>query len=143
MEEHWIWFIAGLVILIAELFTGTFYMLVIAVALAAGGISAWLGGSFAVQFVLAAVVGFLGALILRKSRFGLSRREDTAADASVNMDIGNRLTVDTWDHAGHARVMYRGAMWDVVLEHGAHRTAGTFVIKEVRGSTLVVARHLE
>ena len=143
MEEHWIWFIAGLVILIAELFTGTFYMLVIAVALAAGGVTAWLGAGFATQFVVAAVIGFIGALVLRKSRFGLSKPGDPATDASVNMDIGNHLTVDTWDNAGHARVMYRGAMWDVVLEHGAHRTTGSFVIKEVRGSTLVVARRLE
>jgi len=143
MEEHWIWFIASLVTLIAELFTGTFYMLVIAVALGAGGITAWLSGSFAMQFLVAAIVGFLGALMLRKSRFGLSTRLDPATDASVNMDIGNRLTVENWDHAGHARVMYRGALWDVVLEQGAHRTPGVFVIKEIRGSTLVVARHLE
>jgi membrane protein implicated in regulation of membrane protease activity len=143
MEEHWIWFIAGLAMLIAELFTGTFYMLVIAAALAGGGLTAWLGGGFALQFVVAAVIGFIGAMILRKTRFGLATRGDTASDASVNMDIGNRLTVDSWDTSGKARVMYRGAMWDVTLEHGAHRTPGSFVIKEVRGSTLVVARHAE
>jgi membrane protein implicated in regulation of membrane protease activity len=140
MEEHWIWFIAALAMLIAELFTGTFYMLVIALALAAGGVTAWLGAAFAAQFVVAAVVGFGGAFVLRKSRFGLAKKSHSGSDASMNMDIGNQVEVTAWDANGHARVMYRGAQWDVALEPGAYRTAGAFVIKEVRGSTLIVAR---
>jgi membrane protein implicated in regulation of membrane protease activity len=140
METHWLWFIAGLAMLIAELFTGTFYMLVISVAMAAGGVVAWMGGSLAMQYVVAAAVGFIGAFILRKSRFGMSSKTATAQDPSVNPDIGNRLEVDAWDHLGRARVMYRGAQWDVELEAGLPHHKGEYLIKEVRGATLIVGQ---
>jgi membrane protein implicated in regulation of membrane protease activity len=139
MEGHWIWWIAGLAMLIAELFTGTFYLLVIAIALAAGGLVAYFDMSFATQFVTAAAVGFAGALILRKSRFGRpQRRSESARDFNVNIDIGNRIMIDAWDDHGRARVAYRGAQWDVQLAEGASKLPGEHVIKEVRGSTLIV-----
>jgi hypothetical protein len=40
---------------------------------------------------------------------------------------------------GKARVMYRGAMWDVELEAGAAAQPGSFIIREVRGNRLIVA----
>jgi membrane protein implicated in regulation of membrane protease activity len=148
MEGHWIWWIAALAMLIAELFTGTFYLLVIAVALAAGGLVAYLDASFAAQFVTAGAVGFVGAMVLRKTRFGKTHSVDTARDANVNIDIGNRVVVNGWDGHGRARVAYRGAQWDVQLDASgdaqaaatnAQHQPGEHVIKEVRGTTLVVA----
>jgi hypothetical protein len=35
--------------------------------------------------------------------------------------------------------MYRGALWDVELAPGVTATPGQFVIREVRGSRLIVA----
>jgi membrane protein implicated in regulation of membrane protease activity len=139
MEGHWVWWIAALAMLIAELFTGTFYLLVIAIALAAGGLVGFFDASFAAQFVTAAAVGFAGAIILRKSRFGKPERVDSARDVNVNIDIGNVVRVDAWDEHGRARVAYRGAQWDVLLA-GGERVAGEYVIKEVRGATLVVKK---
>jgi membrane protein implicated in regulation of membrane protease activity len=143
MEGHWIWWIAALAMLIAELFTGTFYLLVIAVALAAGGLVAYLEAGFAAQFVTAGAVGFVGAMVLRKTRFGKTHSVDTARDANVNIDIGNRVVVNAWDAHGRARVAYRGAQWDVQLDvqlvDGTERQPGEYVITEVRGTTLVVA----
>jgi hypothetical protein len=37
-----------------------------------------------------------------------------------------------------ARVMYRGAMWDVELAPGQAAAPGVFTIREVRGSRLIV-----
>jgi membrane protein implicated in regulation of membrane protease activity len=142
MEGHWIWWIAALAMLIAELFTGTFYLLVIAIALAAGGLVAYFDASFAAQFVVAAAVGFTGAIILRKTRFGKPQRVDAARDFNVNIDIGNHIRIDAWDDHGRARVTYRGAQWDVQLAEGAEKLPGEHVIKEVRGSTLVVGGKL-
>jgi membrane protein implicated in regulation of membrane protease activity len=142
MEGHWIWWVVALAMLIAELFTGTFYLLVIALALAAGGLVAYFDASFAAQFVTAAIVGFGGAFLLRKSRFGKPQRTDAARDFNVNIDIGNRVTVSAWDDHGRARVTYRGAQWDVQLAPGAEKTPGDYVIKELRGSTLIVGQRV-
>jgi hypothetical protein len=47
------------------------------------------------------------------------------------------VTVPAWDN-GRARVMYRGALWDVELGQGVAPHAGEFRIVEVHGSRLVV-----
>ena len=45
MELWLIWVIAGFVLVIAELLTGTFYLLVIGIGAFAGALVAWLGGT--------------------------------------------------------------------------------------------------
>jgi hypothetical protein len=39
---------------------------------------------------------------------------------------------------GAARVMYRGALWDVELIPGSDTQAGHYTIRAVRGSRLIV-----
>jgi membrane protein implicated in regulation of membrane protease activity len=121
------WLVAAGVLVILELFTGTFYLLMIAIGLAVGGIVA----------IAAALVGVLATGLLHRSRFGHPARSDAQRDRNVNLDIGQRVTVPAWDN-GRARVMYRGALWDVELTHGVAPRAGEFRIVEVHGSRLVV-----
>jgi membrane protein implicated in regulation of membrane protease activity len=45
MLAHWAWWIAAAVLVGAELVTGTFYLLAVGLAAAAGGIAAWLGAA--------------------------------------------------------------------------------------------------
>ena len=54
------WFVLAFGLLIAELVTGTFYLLVIALALASAGVAHLLGAAFAAQLVVAAAIGFGG-----------------------------------------------------------------------------------
>ena len=56
----------------------------------------------------------------------------------MNLDIGGRVTVPGWQN-GRARVMYRGALWDVELGPGAQPEAGEYRIVEVQGNRLIVA----
>jgi len=84
------------------------------------------------------VVGVLATALLHRSRFGRPARSDASRDHNVNLDIGQRVNVPAWDN-GRARVMYRGALWDVELGQGATPLAGDFRIVEVQGSRLVVA----
>jgi regulator of protease activity HflC (stomatin/prohibitin superfamily) len=56
MTAATLWFVLGLVLLVAELATGTFYLLMLAVAFAAGGLVALLGGAAALQLVVAAAI---------------------------------------------------------------------------------------
>lgn len=132
------WLVLAGVLVILELFTGTFYLLMIAIGLAVGGIVALAGAALALQAILAGIVGVVATGLLHRSRFGKPAKSDAARDRNVNLDIGQRLTVPAWDER-RARVMYRGALWDVELGQGAIPHAGEFRIVEVHGSRLVVA----
>jgi membrane protein implicated in regulation of membrane protease activity len=123
---------------IFELFTGTFYVLMIAIGMAVGALAAMAGLGMPAQVAIAAVVGVLATGLLHRSRFGRPLKQDAARDPNVNLDIGQTLHVESWSD-GKARVMYRGANWDVEIAPGAIAGAGTFKIVEVRGSRLIVA----
>ena len=138
MADWMNWLVAAGVLVILELFTGTFYLLMIALGLAVGGVVAVAGGGFPAQAIGAAIVAIAATGWLHRSRLGRPARHDAARDRNVNLDIGEHVTVPAWDH-GRARVMYRGALWDVELGQGATPQAGNFRIVEVQGSRLVVA----
>ena len=87
------WFVIGFGLLVAELLTGTFYLLIIAVAMGVAGIAAFLGASPALQFVIAAVIGLGGSVWLRSTRWG-KRLHQRGDDRVQNMDLGQSLRVD-------------------------------------------------
>ena len=138
MADWMHWLIAAGIVVILELFTGTFYLLMIAIGLAAGALAALAGAAMAMQTLAAAVVGVLATLLLRRSRYGRPQRRDPAFDAAINIDVGQTVNVPAWQD-GMARVMYRGALWDVELVPGATAAPGLYTIREVRGSRLIVA----
>jgi membrane protein implicated in regulation of membrane protease activity len=131
------WFLAAGLVVILELFSGTFYLLMIAIGAAAGGLAALAGAAVPLQALIAAIVGVAATLLLRRSRYGKFSKTDAARDPNVNLDIGQSIAVAQWQDGG-ARVMYRGALWDVELAAGASPAAGTYTIREVRGSRLIV-----
>ncbi|MEC5161908.1 membrane protein implicated in regulation of membrane protease activity [Janthinobacterium sp. CG_S6] len=138
MMSDWMsWFLVAGVVVILELFTGTFYLLMIAIGIAAGALVALAGPGMPVQTLVAAAVGVLATLLLRRSKYGKPATSEAGRDANVNMDVGQRIDVAHWVD-GEARVMYRGAQWDVQLAPGANPEAGNYIIQEVRGSRLIV-----
>ena len=138
MNELLVWLVMAGVLVVFELLTGTFYVLMIAIGMACGALAAWLGFGLPVQMVVAAVVGVVATGVLHRSRLGRPVRGDAARDPNVNIDIGQSVQVDAWTN-GKARVMYRGAMWDVQLAPDAVAEAGYFRIVEVQGNRLVLA----
>jgi len=138
MADWMNWLVAAGVLVILELFTGTFYLLMIAIGLAVGGVVALAGRGFPAQAIGAAIVAIAATGWLHRSRFGRPAKHDATRDRNVNLDIGQRVNVPAWNN-GRARVMYRGALWDVELGQGATPHPGDFRIVEVQGSRLVVA----
>ena len=63
MEDYVFWFVIGFGLVIAELLTGTFYLLVIAVAFGAAGLVALLGASTIWQLITAAVADQLRLIV--------------------------------------------------------------------------------
>ncbi|MFC5475224.1 NfeD family protein [Paraherbaspirillum soli] len=143
---QWVtWMVAAGVLIVAELFTGTFYLLMLAVGLAAAGLAALIGFQLEWQLIVAAVVAVVAIYILRHSKFGRQKKVKAERDPNINLDIGQSITVDEWHRESGerakytARVKYRGAMWDVELVQDAIAQAGVFFIQEIRGSRLIVA----
>ncbi|SRR5450830_432272 len=137
-----IWCIAAGVAVGVEMFTGTFYLLMIAIGLLAGALAAWQGLMAEWQLLVAAIVGLIALGLLRRSRFGRRPGADAARDPNINLDIGQGILVDGWseiDGRHTARVRYRGAEWDVELAAGSPVQAGNFIIREIRGSRLIVS----
>ena len=85
----WIaWLIMAGVLVILELFIGTFYLLMIALGLAAASLAALGGASISVQLIVAAVVGALTTYALRRLRADKNGKRDAARDPNINLDIG-------------------------------------------------------
>jgi membrane protein implicated in regulation of membrane protease activity len=143
MSDWSYWLAAAGVTVILELFSGTFYLLMIAIGLVAGAVAAFLGLGEVAALLIAAVVGVAATFVLRRSRYGKQQqRVQAERDPNVNLDIGQTVNVPAWQD-GVARVMYRGALWDVELDTsvapGSTAAPGPYTIREVRGSRLIVA----
>lgn len=142
MTDWSIWFVLAGIAIALEITSGTFYLLMIALGLAAGGLTALTGVLLEWQLLVAAVVGLFGTIGLRRSSYGKLRRKKASQDRNVVLDIGQTVQVTDWVQEGDlfvTQVRYRGASWRAELLPGSVAKAGTFVIEEMRGSSLIVA----
>jgi len=140
MTQSSIWWVFAGVLVVAELMTGTFYLLMVAVGLTAAAIAALLGASLVVQWVVAAALGGGSVLVWRRYRQLQPRAAPAAANRDVNLDIGETVQVDAWDGDGNSTVKYRGASWSVSLIPCVDAAAGKHSIVEVIGSRLMVKK---
>jgi membrane protein implicated in regulation of membrane protease activity len=138
MDTSLIWAITGLALVIIELLTGTFYLLVLGIAAFGAALAAWFGLEFAVQVVIAAIVAAIGVYVVH------AYRRRNAAQQMRPIDAGQPASFERWVDraAGLARVHYRGASWEARFdgEPGAALDAGALVyVREVQGNTLKVS----
>jgi membrane protein implicated in regulation of membrane protease activity len=136
MGIHVYWFSLALILLGLEMVTGTFYLLVISIGMAAGGTVAFRGGSLSWQLMLCALTVIAGVFILRYWKNGQATKQ-----VSASLDIGLPVKVLHWHENGLARVFYRGAEWDAELESADMPRVNTLYIAAIRGSSLVLTNH--
>jgi membrane protein implicated in regulation of membrane protease activity len=108
MQPALAWLLMGLVLVVVELLTGTFYLLILGIAAGVGSLVAWLGGPFWIQALLASVAAVAGSIMVRRSKSG-------AATASGNsLDVGQTVVLESWvsEPQRLAKVRYRDATWD-------------------------------
>lgn len=134
------WVLAGIAIA-AELTTGTFYLLMIALGLAAGAVSAHLGLSPTLQIVMAAVVGGGATALWHWQRMKQPTSAPAPENRDVNLDIGERVQVTAWKDDRTTQVQYRGSSWQARLQPGAAAVAGEHRVTAVEGNWLVLAPH--
>ena len=138
MEESTIWWLLAGGLVVAELLTGTFYLLMLAVGVGAAGIAAHLGASTTAQILTAALVGggsVVGWHLLRRKRPG---DPSARADRSVNLDVGETIAIDSWNADGTTTVKYRGATWTAIHRPGVTPSTGMHRVAELVGSRLLV-----
>lgn len=132
------WLLAGAAVAV-ELLTGTFYLLMLGIGMAAGAVTAHAGTSTQVQLVVAAVVGG-GAVaawhLVRRRHFAGPR----GASTNLDFDAGERVHVDAWTADNTATVRYRGTVWTAVPADGTPHGTGPHRVRKVDGSRLVVEK---
>jgi membrane protein implicated in regulation of membrane protease activity len=132
------WLLAGTAVAV-ELVTGTFYLLMLAIGLAAGALTAYAGAPAVFQILAAAVVG--GSSVVGWSYYRKrTHPEDpcVGGDRNVNLDVGETVHIERWNPDGTATVKYRGASWTAVHREGSIPVAGPHRVAELIGSRLLV-----
>ncbi len=136
LSQASIWLILALTLAGAEMLSGTFYMLALAIGFACGSIAAWLGLSFALQTSFAAIVSIIAAIWLRRWK-----TRHTTADTATFLDIGQRVRVLEWSSTKKLRVQHRGSQWDAELAPAAEGGHAEYFIVAIHGATLVLHHH--
>jgi len=134
------WWIATGVLVAVELLTGTFYILMVALGSVAAAVSSTFNTPLAWQFFIAAIVGSTAVIAWRKFNLIVPQSKPANANKDVNMDIGQSVQVENWQADGTAKVLYRGASWDVALKEGQFPASGVFVISEIVGSCMILEK---
>ncbi len=116
------WLIIAAVLLCIEMLTGTFYLLVLAIAAVVTWLAYLLNAPLLAQALIFCVVS--AALLPVAHRYRKARQ--TRPNAAQNLDAGEVVMVEWRDNIGSTR--YRGAPWQVVSEYpndpqvnGAHQ----------------------
>jgi membrane protein implicated in regulation of membrane protease activity len=134
-----LWWIAGGVLVAAELATGTFYLLMLALGCAAGALAAHAGLGFNAQVIAAALVGVGATAGWHLRRMRQPRSAPAESNRDVNLDIGQTVVVRAWGADGSTHVSYRGASWQAGYEGEGTPAPGPHAIVAVRGNRLMLS----
>jgi membrane protein implicated in regulation of membrane protease activity len=134
-----LWWLTVGALVAAELATGTFYLLMLALGAAAGAMAAYAGVDSQAQITAASVVGGGAVVLWHLVRRLRPKTAPAESNHDVNIDIGQRLHVIAWDAEGTARVPYRGASWAVRFAGEGVPSPGEYVIVALDGNELRVA----
>ena len=136
MEPDLAWALLGLALVIIELLSGTFYLLMLGIAAFGAAAAGWAGMGFPVQSVVAGAIAAVGC-------YGVHvYRAKNATRQMPSIDSGNPARFESWIDQGArlARVSYRGAPWDARIDGGDSPEAGAIVyVQGTDGNTLKVS----
>lgn len=129
VQTSTLWWLAAGALVAAELASGTFYLLMLALGVACGAVAAHLGAGFSAQLITASVIGG-GAVVLWHRHRGRQPQAAAGLNRDVILDVGETVEVERWLDNGTTHVQYRGAAWQARLaspgagQPGRHRIQG-------------------
>src|SRR4029434_2807737 len=106
----------------------------VGIAVALGGVAAWLGAGEPIQFTVAGVLGVVLTIIAHRWRLARA-----TPPAQPSFDVGQSVRVTTWNPDGSARVAYRGTDWNAELAAPDVPRGETMYIVAMRCSVLVLS----
>src|SRR4051812_18614705 len=132
------WLLAGAAVAV-ELLSGTFYLLMLAIGLAAAALAAHAGFSRPAQVAVAALVSVatVGGWHYLRPRWAGGRGE---AGDNMDFDAGEQVNVDAWSAENTCTVRYRGTTWTAVPAEGSPVGTGKHRVRHVDGSRLVLEK---
>lgn len=140
ISAQWIWLVTGLILAGAEIFVGTFWLLVLGVGCLLAAALAWIGMPAAWQFSIFAAAVIVGGLLVHKLA-GKARSEES--DVLQHPDVGQSVTVAAWNEDRTAQVTYRGTQWTATAVAGSALQPGRWTIAQVQGARLVLKPQAE
>jgi membrane protein implicated in regulation of membrane protease activity len=140
MADSTLWWLATGGLVAVELISGTFYLLMMALGLAAAALAAHAGLPLTWQWLVASIVGGGSVLVWHRYKRAQPSVSPAESNPDVNMDIGELVQVIEWQPDGSTAVHYRGAHWDAALQTGEPAVSGAYVIAQVIGSRLILKK---
>ena len=138
MQDYstYIWLIIAGILAAIEIATGTFYLLMLALAALITLVADRMGAPFLVQttvFLLASIV--LSFLVHRYRR---KHQLSDGSNVADDLDAGETVTVTHWQN-GIGTTHYRGAKWQVILnDTNVSPINGQYQIVRFEGNRLLV-----
>ncbi|MFL6579460.1 MAG: NfeD family protein [Burkholderiales bacterium] len=110
MQPVLAWLLAGLLLVVVELMTGTFYLLILGLAAGIGSVVAFFGQPFSMQALIAAISAIIGGILVHQYH----RAANASSPKDSDNDIGEPVSIENWisEPGRRARVRYRGTTWD-------------------------------
>ena len=137
MQPSLLWLLVGFGLVIVELLTGTFYLLMLGIAAFCAAAAAYFGQGFDVQVIVAVAAAAAGC-------YGVHLHHTRNAKAQMpSVDAGQPANFENWidQGGGLARVRYRGASWDARIDGQGDLEAGALLyVTHTEGHTLNVSR---
>jgi membrane protein implicated in regulation of membrane protease activity len=137
MQTHFLWLFAGIILIVAELMSGTFYLLFLGLAALVAAAVAFLGAALWIQASVAAACAVAGVVWVQRHRRSIKQKP------MPSLDVGQSVAFDSWSSEPDrlARVKYRDAHWDARVSGDCAGQPGEILhITGVEGSTLLVAK---
>ena len=134
-----LWWLAAGILVAAELLTGTFYLLMLALGCVAGALAAHAGAGGVAQVAVAALLGAGATAGWHIKRARSPRSAPSESNRDVNLDIGEQVMVKAWATDGSTKVQHRGSTWTARLAPGSAPSSGAHVIVAVQGNQLQLA----
>jgi len=138
MQPAIAWLLAGLFLVVVELMTGTFYLLILGIAAGIASLIAFLGQPVWLQAVVAAIAAAVGGALVHRYH----RAANATSPKDHSNDIGETVTIESWvsEPQRLARVNYRGTTWDAeVTGTGPVNPGALLYVVATEGSRLKVS----
>ena len=133
LPQYSLWLIAAAALTGLEMLTGTFYVLLMAIAALAGCAAALKGFSFEQQLLVFGAFALVEAI-----GFTLYRRRHPAKQTENFLDVGNQVVFKNTTPDGSWVVRYRGSDWQARPAREETRKDAPLVITKAAGNILIV-----